>query len=49
MDGRRVVVGDTKLMRVEGVDLGPLASRREELAAGGRTAVVVAVDAARPA
>ncbi|MEV4013418.1 heavy metal translocating P-type ATPase [Nonomuraea angiospora] len=44
VDGRRVAVGNTKLMQVEGVDLGPLASRREELAAGGRTAVVVAVD-----
>ncbi|MBE1581743.1 heavy metal translocating P-type ATPase [Nonomuraea angiospora] len=44
VDGRRVVVGNTKLMQAEGVDLGPLASRREELTAGGRTAVVVAVD-----
>ncbi|MEV4573326.1 heavy metal translocating P-type ATPase [Nonomuraea jabiensis] len=44
VDGRRVVVGNTKLMRVEGVDLGPLAARREELAAGGRTAVIAAVD-----
>ncbi|MER6008569.1 heavy metal translocating P-type ATPase [Nonomuraea angiospora] len=44
VDGRRVLVGNTKLMQVEGVELGPLASRREELAAGGRTAVVVAVD-----
>ncbi|MFG6192169.1 heavy metal translocating P-type ATPase [Nonomuraea sp. JJY05] len=44
VDGRRVVVGNTKLMRIEGVDLGPLASRREELTAGGRTAVIAAVD-----
>ncbi|MFI7127844.1 heavy metal translocating P-type ATPase [Nonomuraea sp. NPDC050153] len=44
VDGHRVAVGNTKLMRAEGVDLGPLAARREELAAGGRTAVVVAVD-----
>ncbi|MFI7638871.1 heavy metal translocating P-type ATPase [Nonomuraea sp. NPDC049400] len=44
VDGRRVVVGNTKLMQVEGIDLGLLASRREELAAGGRTAVIAAVD-----
>ncbi|MEQ4725599.1 heavy metal translocating P-type ATPase [Nonomuraea sp. B19D2] len=44
VDGRRVVVGNTKLMQVEGIDLGLLAARREELAAGGRTAVIAAVD-----
>ncbi|AQZ63109.1 copper-translocating P-type ATPase [[Actinomadura] parvosata subsp. kistnae] len=44
VDGHRVVVGNTKLMRAEGVDLGSLAVRREELAAGGRTAVIAAVD-----
>ncbi|WP_337662869.1 HAD-IC family P-type ATPase [Streptomyces cellulosae] len=31
-------------MEREGVELGPLAARREELAAGGRTAVIAAVD-----
>ncbi|WP_433438258.1 HAD-IC family P-type ATPase [Nonomuraea sp. CA-141351] len=44
VDGRRVVVGNTKLMQAEGIDLGVLTSRREELAAGGRTAVIAAVD-----
>ena len=44
VDGRRVVVGNRKLMADEGVDLGSLAARRDELAATGRTAVVVAVD-----
>ncbi|MEV0234625.1 heavy metal translocating P-type ATPase [Nonomuraea sp. NPDC050786] len=44
VDGRRVVVGNTKLMQVERIDLGALAVRREELAAGGRTAVIAAVD-----
>ncbi|MEV4111509.1 heavy metal translocating P-type ATPase [Nonomuraea sp. NPDC049695] len=44
VDGRRVVVGNTKLMQAEGIDLGTLAVRREELAAGGRTAVIAAVD-----
>ncbi|MFG1697164.1 heavy metal translocating P-type ATPase [Nonomuraea sp. NPDC049309] len=44
VDGHRVVVGNTKLMLAEGLDLGELAARREELAAGGRTAVIAAVD-----
>ncbi|EYR63755.1 ATPase P [Actinotalea ferrariae CF5-4] len=44
VDGRRVLVGNLRLMAKEGVDLGDLASRRDELAASGRTAVLVAVD-----
>ncbi|HEX6657360.1 MAG TPA: heavy metal translocating P-type ATPase, partial [Ilumatobacter sp.] len=44
VDGQRVVVGNRRLMERQGVDLGALAARREELAEGGRTAVVVAVD-----
>ena len=44
VDGHRVAVGNLRLMQKEGVDLGSLASRREELAAGGRTAVLAAVD-----
>jgi Cu2+-exporting ATPase len=48
VDGRRVAVGNRRLMDRERVQLGPLAARREELAAGGRTAVIVAVDR-RPA
>jgi len=44
VDGRRVAVGNLRLLDREGVELGPLAARREELAAGGRTVVVVAVD-----
>jgi Cu2+-exporting ATPase len=43
-DGRRVAVGNRRLIDREDVELGPLAARREELAAGGRTAVIVAVD-----
>ncbi|MGQ0431141.1 MAG: heavy metal translocating P-type ATPase [Microthrixaceae bacterium] len=46
VDGHRVVVGNRRLMEREGVDLGALAARREELAEGGRTAVMVAVDGA---
>jgi len=42
--GRRVAVGSARLMRKEQIDLGVLERRREELAAGGRTAIAVAVD-----
>ncbi|GAA3166222.1 heavy metal translocating P-type ATPase [Blastococcus jejuensis] len=42
--GRRVLVGNARLMADEGVELGALAARRDELAGGGRTAVLVAVD-----
>ncbi|HEX4981905.1 MAG TPA: copper-translocating P-type ATPase, partial [Ilumatobacteraceae bacterium] len=44
VDGHRVVIGNRRLMEREGIDLGALAVRREELAEGGRTAVAVAVD-----
>ena len=44
VDGQRVVVGNRRLMDRDGIDLGELAARRAELAEGGRTAVVVAVD-----
>ena len=44
VDGRSVVVGNRRLMDREGVALGPLEARRQSLAAGGRTAVLVAVD-----
>jgi Cu2+-exporting ATPase len=42
--GRRVLVGNAKLMADEGVPSGSLAERRDELAGSGRTAVLVAVD-----
>jgi Cu2+-exporting ATPase len=42
--GRRVAVGNRRLMEREGIDLGPMADRRKELAESGRTAVVAAVD-----
>jgi P-type Cu2+ transporter len=42
--GRRVLVGNRKLMADEGVDTGGLMEQRDELAAAGRTAVLVAVD-----
>ena len=44
VDGRRVLVGNRRLMAMENVDLGDLAARRDELAASGRTAVLAAVD-----
>jgi len=44
VDGRRVLAGNLRLMTRENVDLGDLAQRRDELAASGRTAVLVAVD-----
>ncbi|NGP08743.1 heavy metal translocating P-type ATPase [Rhodococcus sp. 14C212] len=42
--GRRVAVGNRKLMVTENVDFGALMDRRDELASTGRTAVLVAVD-----
>ena len=42
--GRRVVVGNRRLMAREGVEFGALLERREELASSGQTAVLVAVD-----
>ena len=44
VDGHRVAVGNARLMTAEAVDLGALGPRQEELAAGGRTAVLAAVD-----
>ena len=44
VEGRRVAVGNRRLMEREGVDLGALAARREQLASGGRTVVMAAAD-----
>ncbi|MET9881846.1 heavy metal translocating P-type ATPase [Streptomyces sp. NPDC006430] len=44
VDGHRVAVGNRRLAEHEGVDLGPFDDRRAELAATGRTVVIVAVD-----
>ena len=44
VDGHKVVVGNRRLFEREGIDLGGLAARRDELANGGRTAVAVAID-----
>ncbi|MCY0906405.1 heavy metal translocating P-type ATPase [Arthrobacter sp. H14-L1] len=42
--GHQVFVGNRKLMTAQGVDIAPVAERREKLASTGRTAVLVAVD-----
>ena len=44
VDGHRVVVGNRRLLERENIDIGTLAERRQQLAEGGRTAVIVAVD-----
>jgi len=44
VDGQRVVVGNRRLLEREGIELGQLAARRQELAEGGRTAVLIAID-----
>ncbi|WP_068053078.1 heavy metal translocating P-type ATPase [Nocardia xishanensis] len=44
VEGHRVVVGNRRLAEREGIDLGALADRRDDLAATGRTAVIAAVD-----
>jgi Cu+-exporting ATPase len=42
--GRRVVLGNTKLMQAEGVDLGALGDEANRLRAAGATALFVAID-----
>jgi len=42
--GRTVVVGNRRLMEERGIELGTMAERREQLAAGGRTAVLIGID-----
>jgi Cu2+-exporting ATPase len=45
VEGRRVAVGSVRLMEREGIDVRPdVIVKRDELAVGGRTAVVVAID-----
>ncbi len=44
VDGRWIVVGNPRLMTEQGVETSALVARGDELAASGRTAVLVAVD-----
>ncbi|TFC23609.1 heavy metal translocating P-type ATPase [Cryobacterium glucosi] len=44
VSGRRVLVGNRKLMTAQGVDIEPVKDQRDALASTGRTAVLLAVD-----
>ena len=44
VDGRRLVLGGARLMAEQGVDLGPLADRAEQLGTEGATAIFAALD-----
>ena len=44
VNGRQIFVGNLKLMQSENIDVGPIAKQQSELAATGRTAVLIAVD-----
>jgi P-type Cu2+ transporter len=44
VDGRKVVVGNVRLMVREAIDLGGLAKRVEEMASGGQSSILAAVD-----
>jgi P-type Cu2+ transporter len=44
VEGRRVAVGNRRLMEREEINLGQLAARREQLTSGGRTVVMAAAD-----
>ena len=44
VDGRRVVLGNTRLMAREGIDIGSVVELQGDLAASGRTAIMFAVD-----
>ena len=44
IEGRKVLIGNAKLMRENGVDLAPVQAQLEDLEAQGKTAVIVAQD-----
>ncbi len=44
VDGHLVAVGNLRIMAVDGVDVGAISGRQEELASSGQTAVIVAID-----
>jgi Cu2+-exporting ATPase len=44
VNGKRVAVGNARLMTTENITVGALGARRDELAASGRTSVMAAVD-----
>jgi len=45
VNGRQMFVGNLKLMQSQNIDVGPIAKQQAELAASGRTAVLIAIDA----
>jgi len=44
VDGHKVAIGNRRLLESEGIEIGDLGVRRDEIASGGRTAIFVAVD-----
>lgn len=44
VDGRRVVMGNARLMAEEGIDISTISAAQNDLAATGRTAIAFAVD-----
>ena len=44
VEGHRVAIGNRRLLESEGIEAGELGPRRDGIAAGGRTAIFVAVD-----
>jgi len=44
VDGHMVAIGNRRLLESEGIQVGELGARRDEIASGGRTAIFVAVD-----
>ncbi|WP_309708975.1 heavy metal translocating P-type ATPase [Pseudolysinimonas sp.] len=44
VDGRRVVMGNARLMAEEGIDISTISTAQNDLAATGRTAIAFAVD-----
>ena len=44
VDGHRVAIGNRRLLDAEGIEVGGLGAKRDEIAYGGRTAIFVAVD-----
>ena len=44
VDGRQVVLGNTRLMAQQGIDITPVAAAQKSLAESGRTAIMFAVD-----
>jgi P-type Cu2+ transporter len=44
VDGRKVAVGNLRLMEREDVDLGGMSGRAQEMASNGQTSILAAID-----